>query len=188
MDKIEYYNQFEDKVKETLLKLCKDRGYIGEHLLTVEELDEKWHEMAPEYMVNAVPEIAKYPKVAIAWAAYLGMGMATVWDGDWETYSKKDDLYESFVKPRGFDNMDDYVMEDLMGISISSKEYRDIASFYQDLSETAITLIRKENIEPQSIDAFQIYARTVKILYKTGVSVALKMLGYKYEKMTMPEA
>lgn len=188
MEKIEYYNQFENKVAEVLLKQCKEKGFMGDHLLSAEELDEKWHEMAPEYMVNAVPEIAKYPMVAIAWAAYLGMGMAAAWDGAWEEYVNKKDLYQSFVQPRGFDYLDEYVMEKCMGIALDSKEYKDIARLYQDLAETALTMIRKENIEPQSVDAFHIFARTVKIFYKIGVSVALKLLGYKYEKMTLPEA
>jgi hypothetical protein len=88
-DKIAYYNQFEEKMAQALIRLCQECNYIGDQLLEVEELDLKWHEMAPEYMMNAVPDIAKYPMVAIGWASYLGMGMATVWDGDWEQYSKK---------------------------------------------------------------------------------------------------
>lgn len=188
MEKIEYYNQFENKVAEALLKQCKEKGYIGEHLLEVEELEEKWHEMAPEYMVDAVPEIAKYPMVAIAWAAYLGMGLAAAWDGDWKSYADKKDLYKEFVGPRGFDYMDEYIMEKYLGIQPDSKEFKDIAGFYQQLAEIALTMIRKENIEPQSVEAFHIFARTVKTFFRIGVSVALKMLGYKYEKMTMPEA
>lgn len=188
MEKIEYYNQFENKVAEALLKMCRDKGYIGEHLLTVEELDEKWHDLAPEYMVNAVPEFNKYPMVAIAWAAYLGMGMASVWDGAWEEYEKREDLYAAFVGPRGFDYMDEYIMKEMMGIATDSKEFKEILGLYQDLAEVALGMIRKEAIEPQSIDAFQIFARTVKIFYKIGISIALKLLGYKYEKMTLPQA
>ncbi|MGL4293743.1 MAG: hypothetical protein ACRCSQ_09230 [Bacteroidales bacterium] len=188
MDKIEYYNQFENKIVEILLKQARDKGYIGDHLLEADELNEKWHEMAPEYMVDAVPEIAKYPMVAIAWAAYLGMGLAAAWDGAWEEYANKKDLYQSFVSPRGFDYMDEYIMEKCMGIALDSKEYKDIVSFYQHLAETALSLIHKENIEPQSVDAFQIFARTTKVFFRIGVSVALKLLGYKYEKMTIPEA
>jgi len=46
-------------------------------------------------------------------------------------------------------------------------------------------MIRKEGIEPQSPDAFYVFARSVKVLFKIGVSVALKRLGYKYEKVTI---
>ena len=46
-------------------------------------------------------------------------------------------------------------------------------------------MIRKENIEPQSPDAFYVFARSVKVLFKVGVSIALKRLGYKYQKVTV---
>ena len=187
-DKIAYYNQFEEKMAQALIRLCQECNYIGDQLLEVEELDLKWHEMAPEYMINAVPDIAKYPMVAIGWASYLGMGMATVWDGDWEQYSKKEDLYQSFVAPRGWDSMDDYIMETLMGFKPDSEEKNQLVILMQDLSELALTLIRKEHIEPQSVDAFHIFARTVKTMFSIGVSIALKMLGYKYEKLTLPQA
>ena len=188
MSKIEYYSKFEKSVSEALVKIGKEKGYIGEHLLEVEELEEKWHEMAPEYMVNAVPEIARYPMVAVAWAAYIGMGMAAVWDGDWQAFSQRADLYQELIGPRGFDYADEHIMQTYLGIAPGSKEFEDIASLYQVLAEAAITLIRKEGFEPQSVDAFHIYARTVKVFYRIGVSVALKMLGYKYEKMSVPQA
>ena len=105
MDKIEYYNQFEAKISQTLYKICKDKDFMGDHLLESEDIISKWQDLAPEYMVNAVPEFNKYPMVAIAWAAYLGMGLAAVWDKDWEEYSTVENLYKIFVEPNGFYNM-----------------------------------------------------------------------------------
>ena len=188
MDKIEYYNQFEAKIAQTLYKICKDKDFMGDHLLESEDIISKWQDLAPEYMVNAVPEFNKYPMVAIAWAAYLGMGMAAVWDKDWEEYSKVENLYKIFVEPKGFDNMDEYIMEEMYGSGKDSEEFKSILSLYQELAETALTYLRKENIEPQSVDAFQIYARTEKIFYKIGISIGLKLLGYKYEKVDLPQA
>jgi hypothetical protein len=188
MSNIEYYSKFEQSVSDALLKIAKEKGYVGEHLLEVEELDEKWHDLAPEYMVNAVPEVARYPMVSVAWAAYIGMGLAAAWDGDWASYSNRKDLYAEVIGPRGFDYADEHIMEKFLGIAPGSKEFSDIETFYQGLAETALSLIRKEGIEPQSVDAFHIFARTVKVFFRIGVSVALKMLGYRYEKMTMPQA
>lgn len=187
LQKILYYNHFQEKLQEALIKICKEKDYMGEHLLEVEELDEKWREMAPEYMVHAVPEFTKYPMVAVAWAAYLGMGAAVVWDTNWDEFKEKKDLYDFFVKPRGFDQLDDYIMEEFMGFKPDTEEYKSVASLFQSLAETALNMIRKENIEAQSNDAFHIFARTVKIMFKIGISVALKMLGYKYEKMTIKQ-
>ena len=36
---------------------------------------------------------------------------------------------------------------------------------------------------PQSIRAFYIYARAVKVMYEIGASVELKRLGYKWQPL-----
>lgn len=184
-EKIEYYNQFEQNLAEALLLECTQKGFADQRLLNVEELDLKWDEIAPEYLVHAIPEIAKYPTVAIAWAAYVGMGLAVLWDKNWEEQQHRTDLYESLVSPRGFDCMDEYIVEELLGLRLDSDENKQLTQLFQTLSEQALNMIRKENVEPQSIDAFQIYGRTIKVLFQIGVSVALKGLGYSYQKVTL---
>ena len=80
--------QIAENLTKRLTELAKERELMGEHFLDVEDLDEVWKKAAPEYMVDAVPEIAKYPIVAIAWASYFGLAAAILWDLDWEKYSK----------------------------------------------------------------------------------------------------
>ena len=67
-------NRYEESLRTTLVKRLTDAKWLAGQLLEVEELNEKWRSSAPSYMADAVPEIAKYPLVAIAWAMYLGMG------------------------------------------------------------------------------------------------------------------
>lgn len=186
MENIEYFNKYEERLTEVLVQLCTELGFVNGQLLVAEELDEKWNEIAPEYMVDAVPQIQNYPTVSVAWAGYLGMGMAVLWDKNWDECKNNPDLYKSFVQPRGFDCMDEYIVEELLGVKLDSKEFKDIEGGIRSCGQTAVSMIRKENIEPQSPDAFYVFARSVKVLFKIGVSVALKRLGYKYQKVTIP--
>ena len=52
-------------------------------------------------------------------------------------------------------------------------------------AHTALSMIRKEQIEPQSVMAFHVFARTTKVFYRLGVSIALRRLGYHYVKVRL---
>ena len=185
MENREYFDKYEEKLTDVLVQLCTGLGVMNGQLLAAEELEEKWKEIAPEYMVDAVPQIQDYPTVSVAWAGYLGIGLAVLWDKEWGKYKDDPDLYKFFVRPRGFDCMDEFIVEELLGIGLESKEFTEIEGMIRSCARTAVDMIRKENIEPQSPDAFYVFARSVKVLFKIGVSVALKRLGYKYEKVTV---
>lgn len=179
---LDYFVQYEDKLKQLLLEQATKSGWLKGQLIEIEELDLKWKEIAPEYMVDAVPEIAYYPMVSIAWAGYLGLALGHLWDKDWATYEKQENLYSLLRNPRAFDAMDEYIVEEILGLKLDSKDYQRIESILQSLSETALTLIRRENIGPQTTDAFHIYSHTVKVMYKIGVAIELHRLGYNYVK------
>jgi hypothetical protein len=46
-------------------------------------------------------------------------------------------------------------------------------------------MIRKEGIEPQSVMAFHLFARVVKVFFELGVSLELHHRGYKYVKVNL---
>jgi hypothetical protein len=140
--------------------------------------------MAPEYMADAVPNIADYPTVAIAWAGYLGMAVACQWDGDWASH--KNNEYKSYYGELGFDDMDEHIVRDIIGFHLESQEAKKIEDMMRRLGETALTLIRRERIEPQSPMAFHVYARVVKVMFKIGAAIELKRLGYKFEQVNIP--
>jgi len=185
MENSEYFNKYEERLKETLMQLCTEAGVMNDQLLEAEELDVKWKEMAPEYMVDAVPQIKDYPTVSVAWAGYLGMGLAVLWDRGWDQYKDDAALYKFFSEARGFDCMDEYIAEDLLKVNLESPEFYEIENVMRSCGKAAVDMIRKENIEPQSPDAFYVFARSVKVMFKIGVSVGLNRLGYKYEKVTL---
>ena len=176
-------NRYEESLRTTLVKRLTDSQWLAGQLLEVEELNEKWRTSAPSYMADAVPEVAKYPLVAIAWAMYLGMGAATLWDKEWNRYKDIEDLHKLMTEPRGFDCMDEYITEILLCLPLGSAEAERLEDMVRSTAEAAQLLIRKEGIEAQSVMAFHIFARTTKVMFECGVAVQLKRLGYNYVKV-----
>ena len=180
-----FLNSFTEKLSDTLVKQCTVDGVLDGKMLMVEELNEKWRTSAPEYMVDAVPQIAEYPSAAIAWACYVGMGAAVLWDKSWGEYKDTEDWYSIMAKPRGFDCLDEYVIECLVGYKLDSEENQKLEAVIRKCANTAQTMIRKEGIEPQSVMAFHLFARVVKVFFELGVSLELKHRGYKYVKVNL---
>lgn len=186
MEQNEHLLKYEQTLTEILVNLCTSKGFLNGHLLQVEELEEKWGKMAPEYMFDAVPEVNSYPAVAIAWASYLGMGLAAMWDGAWDEFAEHKELYKYIRDPRGFDSMDEFIMEKLLGIDLDSDECKSMEELFRSCAHSAMALIRNEKFEPQSSDAFYVFASTVKVFFRLGIAIELKQLGYEYRKMEIP--
>ena len=176
-------NRYEESLRKQLTERLSQAGWLDGRFLEVEELNEKWRTSAPSYMADAVPEIAKYPLVAIAWAMYEGMGAAVLWDKEWSRYEGIEDLHTMFTEPRGFDCMDEYITEILLCHPLGSEAAEKVEDMVRSTAEAAQLLIRKEGIEAQSVMAFHIFARTTKVMFEMGVSVQLKRMGYNYVKV-----
>ncbi len=179
-----YLENFESRLLNELLKLCTQYKVLEGTLLATDDIDARWHELAPEYVADAVPNIADYPTVAIAWAGYVGMAVAHQWDSDWTAHCK--DAYKSYYGPNGFDDLDEFVVQRIIGFHLESQEAKGIEQMMRRLGETALTIIRRENIEPQSPMAFHAFARAIKVMYRVGAAIELKRLGYKFEQVNMP--
>ena len=179
----ELLNRYEESLRKSLTEHLTSLKALDGRLLEVEELNEKWRSSAPSYMADAVPEIAKYPLVAVAWAMYEGMGAAVLWDKEWSRYEATEDFHTMFTGPRGFDCMDEYITEVLMCLPLGSDEANKLEDLVRSTAERAQSLIRKEQIEAQSIMAFHIFARTTKVMFEAGVAVALRRMGYNYVKV-----
>ena len=179
-----YLEAFESRIMDELLKLCTQYKVLEGTLLATDDIDVRWNDLAPEYMADAVPNIADYPTVAIAWAGYIGMAVAHQWDGDWASHCK--DAYNSYYGAQGFDDMDEHIVRDIIGFHLESREAKGFEEMMRRLGETAVTLIRRERIEPQSPMAFHVYARVVKVMFRIGAAIELKRLGYKFEQVNIP--
>ena len=179
----EYLNEFEAKLTDELLRLCSQYKMLDGVLLATEDIDEYWRKIAPEYMADAVPQIAAYPTVSVAWAAYLGMGVAFGWDVDWSTFSGV--AYQFYYGKQGFDDMDEHIVGDLMGVALDGDEARSIEEIIRRCGESAVARIRHEQIEPQSQLAFHVFARACRTMFRIGAAMELKRLGYHFEPLNL---
>jgi hypothetical protein len=179
---IDYLNQFETNLEHALLLVCTSAGALDGILLATDDLTDLWNAtLAPEYMVDAVPQVREYPTVSVAWAAYLGMAVALGWDEDWTLC--RNTPYAAYHGRRGFDDMDDHIVRDILGLPLDGREAQRLTDLVRSLSETVVTMIRNEQIEPQSQEAFHVFARSCRVMFRVGAALELKRLGYKMEKM-----
>ena len=177
---INYLNSFENKVQNELLKLCTSYDMLDGTLLATDDIDDKWHDMAPEYVADAVREIQNYPEVSVSWAMYLGMAVAHGWDADWDAC--KTAPYSSFYGAAGFDDMDDHIVRDILGMPLDGNDARNTTEMVRRCGQTTISLIRLENIEPSTPLAFHAFARAIKVMFRIGAAMQLRRMGYKFEK------
>ncbi len=180
-ESIQYYDTYEENLQREVLKMCTNLGMLDGELLASEDIDGKWKEWAPEYIAEALPEVNSYPEFAIACAGYAGMAVAQWWDQDWGRHHGA--AYESLHGPRGFDDMDEYIVQNILGMPLDSVDAKQIMNILLCCAQKATTFIRHEQIEHQTVKAFHIFARTVKVMFRTGASIQLKRLGYKFQKV-----
>ena len=178
-----YYEAYEEKLQQEILKMCKSLGMLDNELLSSEDIDQKWKEWAPEYIAVALPEVNSYPEFAIACAGYVGMAAAQWWDDDWGRHHSA--KFESLYGPRKFDDMDEHIVQQILGLKLDSVEAKQIMNIMLCCAQKAVNFIRHEQIEHQTVKAFHIFARTAKVMYKTGAAIQLRRLGYKFHKVVM---
>ena len=181
---IGFLNRFEEKIQNELLRLCTSRGMLSGTLLATDDVDDRWNVLAPEYVADAVGQIADYPTVSVAWAGYLGLAVAHGWDSNWEACVRTE--YRQYYGTQGFDDMDEHIVQYVLGLSLESKEAKELENMIRSCAQMAVTLIRREQIEPQSPMAFHVFARAIKVMYRIGAALELKRLGYKFEEMQLP--
>ena len=182
-ENIQYYETYEENLQREILRMCTSLGMLDGELLSSEDIDQKWKEWAPEYIAEALPEVKSYPEFAIACAGYAGMAVAQWWDQDWGRHHSA--RYESLHGPRGFDDMDEFIVQDILGLSLDSVDAKQIMNILLCCAQKASTFIQHEHIEHQTVKAFHIFARTVKVMFRTGASLQLKRLGYRFHKVAL---
>ena len=178
-----YFETYEENLLREMLRMCTSLGMLDGTLLNSEDIDQKWKEWAPDYIAEALPEVNSYPEFAIACAGYAGMAVAKWWDEDWGRHHSA--KYESLHGPRGFDDMDEYIVQNVLGLSLDSSDAKQIMNILLCCAQKASTFIQHEQIEHQTVKAFHIFARTVKVMFRTGASLQLKRMGYKFQKVDL---
>ena len=181
MEDNRYFDTYENNLLQEMLRVCTSLGMLDGELLNSEDIDQKWKEWAPEYIAEALPEVNSYPEFAIACAGYAGMAVAQWWDQDWGRHHSES--YESLHGPRGFDDMDEHIVQKILGLSLDSAEQ--IVNILLCCAQKGVDFIRHEQIEAQTVKAFHIFARTVKVMFRIGAALQLRRLGYKFHKVDL---
>lgn len=181
MEKKEYLDIFQDTLEQGLIKICKscsvitDDTLVENRLFLSSDIEDRWTSMMKEYIADAVENFNDYPDAAIGFASFLGMAVASQWDSDWETHSN--DPYRSYYGSRGFDNMDDHILLEVLGLEDKDASY--IGTLMISCASAVQTLIRRENIETQTELGFYALARAYTTMFRIGAAVELARLGYK---------
>jgi len=70
MDTSPFLDHYQTQLTDQLLRLCTNAHALTGQLLSTPDLAERWNDVAAPYLADAVPEIAKYPHVALGWMMY----------------------------------------------------------------------------------------------------------------------
>lgn len=176
MDDKELVKKFEEKAGDDLRSFLQKKEALDAHVPECPDVEERWSGIARAYMPDGAREFAQYPVVSLGWMMLIGMAMAYYWDTDWERYSKENDLYEKLRDMRGYDNMDEAVVEDLLG-------YRDeaagkVTELVAECASRVYSLLCHEHVEPGTQAALGCYVAALHQLYLAGMVMELNALGY----------
>ncbi|MCQ2143344.1 MAG: hypothetical protein MJY56_04680 [Bacteroidales bacterium] len=193
MANTEFLDNYEKTLEEGLIKICRSAGMLreGEVLLSSPDIDEVWNERyIKDYVADAAANFGGYPEVAIAWAGFLGFGVAKRWDEDWAFHCK--DAYRKYYGPHGYDDMDEYILKEILGLeipgsgsgnTIAEGVAKKISDLLSSCATAALGLLRRCGVEPDTADEFYALVRTYTVLYRLGAAMELTRLGYHNVKV-----
>lgn len=184
MNEAEKLQPYTEALERLLLRLGEEEGLLGKQLLETDDLTALFPELTQAYLGDAVPDFEQYPLVSLGWIAFVGMAMAALWDSDWEQYGAipAGELYQQIRDARGWDELDEYVLEEAIGLRKESDEAKRYTAFLRRATEQAYSALMHERAEPSTPLAFQLYGRTLYVLYRLGIALGLNLLGYKLHR------
>lgn len=181
----EIVKAFEEKVRKDLIEFLQKKGALDPHVPECPDVEEKWPVIARAYMPDGVREFQNYPVVSLGWIMFVGMAMAFYWDTDWEKHSAQTDFYQRLRDMRGYDNMDEAVVEDLLGYAGEAAEKT--TGLVAECASRVYSLLNHEHIEPGTETAFGCYAAALHQLYLAGMAMQLNTLGYHMTPLNSPQ-
>ena len=172
---------FEARLNEDLYSTLKVGGEVDEVTPAATDIEEKWPLILNEYMADGVREFQDYPMTALGWIMYVGMAVAKFWDQDWEQYTKNDRPYESLRDKRGFDYLDEYISEEVLGLD--AKQSEALTKLVGNCAARTLNALSHEQAEPGTAEALQVFTGCLRQLYLMGAYVQLHRMGYRMTKL-----
>lgn len=168
--------QFEEKVTEDLVKFLQHKGAVDEHVPECPDVEAKWGEILKAYIPDGAREFQSYPVVSLGWMMLIGMSMAYYWDTDWQTYSAKKNIYEGIRDKRGYDNMDEEVVQGILGYAGEAAEK--VTELVAECASRVFGKLNHEQVEPGTEAALGYYIAALHVLYTAGMAMELNALDY----------
>ena len=172
---------FPEKLLADLHRYLVGRGEVDERLPECPDVEGKWPAIAEAYLPDGIREFADYPVASLGWMMFIGMAIARFWDNDWQHYDAVDDLYAMLRDKRGYDHLDEYILDEVLDLHGDDADARQ--TLVGDCAELAKRALFALDIEPGTVEAFKGYVACLQCLYQMGMAVQLKAMGYHMTKM-----
>ena len=173
--------EFANTLLTDLHRYLAGLGAVDERLPECPDVEEKWQPVAEAYLPDGVREFADYPVASLGWMMFIGMAVAKRWDEDWETYGKMEDLYTPMRDKRGFDNLDEYILDEVLDLHGDAAEQ--MQTLVGDCAEHVKRAIYRLDVEPGTVDALKAYVTGLQCLYQMGMAVQLNAMDYHMTKL-----
>ncbi|HEY9551422.1 MAG TPA: hypothetical protein VIQ97_03955 [Prevotella sp.] len=167
----------EEKIQYELRHYLAGMGQLEERMPECPDVEQRWPVLAEAYLPDGVREFNAYPMVSLGWMMFLGMAMAKFWDEDWAKYEKMENLYERIRDARGFDCMDEYILEEVL--KLDAEAQLSANRMVSECAQRTHDLLLHEAIEPGTAEAFRAYVACLHQLYLLGMALQLHAMGYR---------
>lgn len=172
----ELVEKFEEKVRKGLIEFLQKKEALDVHVPECPDVEERWGEIARAYLPDGAKEFQDYPVVSLGWMMLIGMAMAFYWDTDWEKYSAKKDIYQSLRDMKGYDNMDEAIVTDVL--SYQGEAAEKITELVAECASRVFGILNHEHVEAGTEAALGCYIAALHQLYLAGMAMELNALGY----------
>lgn len=173
--------EFAARLLDDLHRYLVERGVVDERLPECPDVEAKWPAVAEAYLPDGAREFASYPIASLGWMMFIGMAVAKFWDTDWERYAAVEDLYTPLRDQRGFDNLDEYILDEVLDVHGDTAE--ETQTLVGDCAERVKQELFRLDVEPGTADAFKAYVACLKVMYQMGMAVQLNAMGYHMTKL-----
>ena len=157
------------------------REAVDERLPECPDVEDKWPAIAEAYLPDGAREFANYPVSSLGWMMFVAMAVTKYWDEDWEKYDKIEDLYLHLRDKRGYDNLDEYILDEVLDLHGDAAEQ--LQTLVGDCAERVKRALYHQDIEPGTADAFKAYVACLQCMYQAGIAVQLKSMGYHMTRL-----
>lgn len=197
-------DKFEDTIHKGLHQYLAGMKLVDERLQECPDVEERWPSIGNSYIPDGArelphqarqPQHRSYPAASLGWMMVQapveraeevkceanGMAVAKMWDDEWSIYSQIEDLYLYMRDKRGYDEMDEYIREDVL--MLRGKESDELEKVVSECATRVNYDLIRQGFEPGTKEAFDGYVACLHQLYLFGAAMQLHRMGYHMERL-----